>query len=124
MTRLFPLLLLALLLVGCAPLVTSAITGGAVPGTYVVSIQTTSSQYLEAGVIIDGLDLATADDRCAVSRNPRKLACDLGNLPAGSITTIVVTSSVVPECLADGYTGPNPFTNYLQARCTVNVGPV
>lgn len=114
--RRFPAMLaiaLALCLSACAPsLVASPARAG---GAVTITLTANADAY---SVTLSVLNAATTDERCVVLAGV-DLGCVIGDLPAGTETTVTVTGEVGRvECRAFAFTTPElAVTSYRTFAC-------
>jgi hypothetical protein len=112
MRRTLALLAVTFLLAACAPFTATLDRDG---GSVVITVEAGSEGVDLVGVTIIGTTLSTVDPRCGAIEDA--LSCNVGNMPADTMTRIVVIGADV-SCIASGYVGGG-LTDYRVVRCRV-----
>jgi len=105
--------LLLVFLAGCAPGVMASLER--INGDVIIRVDMGSVALDIVGLVVIGDNLSTIDGRC--DDVDGALSCDLGDLPAGSSVTVVVSGDMV-SCIVTGYAGVG-LTDYRIRRCLV-----
>lgn len=104
---------LAVLLVACAPFTATLDRNG---GTVVVTVEAGGTAVTAVALTAIGAGaLSVQDDRCVVTDGA--VSCDLGDLPANSISVVVISGEDV-SCIATGFVG-GAVSDYRLVRCRV-----
>ncbi len=109
-SAILPIALLAVMLASCVP--TTRAVMERMNGSVTITVESVDGLEL-VGLTVIGEDVITRDTRCVETASG--VSCDLGDIPAGTVATVVVTGASI-SCTVSGYASASPFDFRIE-RC-------